>query len=167
MKLFESEDINNIFYLRNMLIITKEKLKIDLKLDINKFIHDTGIYHALIGKLKNYNLLDFIINDEYYNSPSYKKKVYRSLEILKGIDISSLDDKFYRQWKKIKWEQIFPDEYNLFNEKIVEFINDLNDFKILFKLYDKSNNENQYSFESKALELMQNKMEVLLKTYNP
>ena len=91
-----------------MLIIKKEKLKIDLKLDINKFIHDTGIYHALIGKLKNNDLLYFIINDVFYNSPSYNKKIYRSLDILKGIDISSLDDNFYKQWKIIKWEQFFP-----------------------------------------------------------
>ena len=165
-KLFESEDINNFFYLKKMINITKEKLKIDLKIDMNKLIHETGIYQALIGKLKNKNLLQFIVNDEYYNSPAYKKKIYRSLDILKGIDISTLDDDFYKQWKKIKWEDIFPDEFNLFYEKILEFINDLNDFKILFKLLDKSNNENQYDFDSKALELMQNKMEFLLKSYN-
>ena len=111
--------------------------------------------------MKNNHLLDFSISkEEYYISSTYKK--FRSPEILNGLDISSFDDDFYKKWKAINWNEIFKEQKFSFYEKILTFIKDLNDFNILYKLFDL--NEIKDNF---VIELLQKKILELYKIYNP
>ena len=127
---FNSINIDNLIKIKEMLSFSKNNsISINLKIDINKVIHENGILFSSIGKLKNNDLLDFItLKDDFYILPAYKKS--RSLEILNGLDISSFDNKFYKKWKKINWNEIFKEQNVLFYEKILTFIKDLKDFNI-------------------------------------
>jgi len=159
---FDEIDIDNLIKVKGMINFSKKfSININLKIEINKIVHENGLLFASNGKLKNTNLLDFITSkDEYYILPAYKK--LRSLNILNGLDISSFDDKFYEKWKTINWNDIFKEQKFSFYEKILAFIKDLNDFSIFYKLFDL--NEIQYNF---VIELLQKKIFELYKNYNP
>ncbi len=71
----------------------------EYKNNFNELIHETGTYLAKNGLLKNIDLLEFIKTDIYFYDKKYEKK--RSIDILNGIDISSLKNNFFRYWKNI------------------------------------------------------------------
>ena len=156
---FNSVNIDNLIIIKKMISFSKNNsININLNIDINKIIHENGILFSSIGKLKNNDLLDFItLKDDYYILSEYKK--FRSLEILNGLDISSFDDNFYEKWKKINWNEIFKEQKVLFYEKILACIIDLNEFKILYKLFDLKHNF--------VIELLQKKIIELFENYNP
>ena len=156
---FNSVNIDNLIIIKKMISFSKNNsININLNIDINKIIHENGILFSSIGKLKNNDLLDFItLKDDYYILSEYKK--FRSLEILDGLDISSFDDNFYEKWKKINWNEIFKEQKVLFYEKILACIIDLNEFKILYKLFDLKHNF--------VIELLQKKIIELFENYNP
>ena len=157
---YNKVSIDNLIKVKEMIIFSKNNsININLQSDINNIIHKNGILFSSNGTLKNNDLLDFITSkDEYYISSKYQK--LRSLDILNGLDISSFDDEFYEKWKKIKWNDIFKDQKVPFYEKILIFIKDLNDFNILYKLFDLKNIDNI------VIELLQNKIVELYKNYN-
>jgi len=159
---FNSISIDNLIKVKEMILFSKKNsINLNLTFDINAIIHENGVLFSSSGKLKNNDLLDFIIlKDEYYISSSYQK--FRSLDILNGLDISSFDDKFYEKWKKIKWNDIFKEQKISFYEKILTFIKNLNDFNIFYKLFDL--NEIKDNF---IIELLQKKIVELYKNYNP
>ena len=132
----EQKNLNNLIDLRN---IIENILKIDAKFECNfqldKIIHNCGILYAKNGKLKNIELLGFISTDNFYNDDSHKSKEDRSLEILDGIDINSLDETFFKKWKKIPWDKIFENQFNEFLEKIASFIKQMKHFKFLFLFF--------------------------------
>ena len=167
---FNNSNVDNLFYIHDMIKFTRSKFKnaINLKnININSIIHDTGIHLASTGKMKNIEVLNFLSKDEYYNSKQYNNTIYRSLDIFKGIDISSLNDEFFKKWKEINWYYIFSDQYYTFYQIIIDLIKDLNDFNKLFKLCDKSKNDNEYNFDTYVLKLIQEKFLDLYKSYNP
>ena len=132
----EQKNLNNLIDLRN---IIENILKIDAKFECNfqldKIIHNCGILYAKNGKLKNIELLGFISTDNFYNDDSHKSKEDRSLEILEGIDINSLDETFFKKWKKIPWDKIFENQFNEFLEKIASFIKQMKHFRFLFLFF--------------------------------
>ena len=166
---FNEKNLDNLFYIKDIIKYSKEKIKeFDLKdINIDRIIHDTGLKLVLIGELKNIKLLKFIQNDEFYNSVIYKKKTYRSLSILNGLDIKGFDEAFYTKWKEINWNEIFNEQYVDFLDKISELIFDKKDFKILFKLFNKSKDDVSYDFHPHAIILLQNKFIELYKNYTP
>ena len=159
---FDTIDIDSLIKVKEMINFSKKfSININLKNDIIKIVHENGLLFSTYGKLKNINLLDFITSkDEYYILPAYKK--LRSPDILNGLDISSFDDDFYKKWKSINWNDIFKEQKFSFYEKILTFIKDLNDFNILYKLFDL--NEIQ---ENNVIEQLQKKIVELYKNYNP
>ena len=159
---FDEIDIDNLIKVKGMINFSKQfSININLKNDIIKIVHENGLLFASNGKLKNTNLLDFITSkDEYYILPAYKK--LRSPEILNGLDISSFDDEFYKKWKSINWNDIFKEQKFSFYEKVLSFIKDLNDFNILYKLFDLSQIQ-----ENALIEQLQRKILELYKNYNP
>ena len=162
---FKNSNVDNLFCIGEMIKETKDYAKNNI--NINTIIHDTGIHLASTGKIKNIEVLNFLSKDEYYNSSYYKNIIYRSLDILKGIDISSLNDDFFEKWKKTNLNNIFSEQYNSFCQIIIDKIKDLNEFNLLFKLCDNSKNNNQPIFDLYALKLIQNKFLDLYKSYNP
>ena len=126
-------------------------------IDIDRLIHETGLSLSKNHKLQNIEILNFIQKDVYYNdSSNYGKKIYRPLDILNGLDIKSFNDEFYLEWRKIDWNKIFEDQYfDGFLVRVANLIDNLDNFKILFKLFDISKNPNQQDFNLYSLVTMQ------------
>ena len=159
---FDTINIENLIKIKDMISYSKKNsININLKNDINKIVHENGLLFSTNGKLKNNNLLDFIISkDEYYISSTYKK--LRSLDILNGLEISSFTDEFYKKWKVVDWNDIFKEQKISFYEKILTFIKDLNDFNILYKLFDLNEIK-----DNLVIELLQKKILELYRNFNP
>ena len=60
----------------------------------------------------------------------------RSIDILNGIDISSLEKNFFKIWKIINFYNIFRNNFNKFLKKISLLIKEMKDFGLLFSFYD-------------------------------
>ena len=131
------------------------------KVNINELIHESGIYLAKKGLLKNLNLLKFIKNDEYSYDDINGKTKY-SIDILNGIDISSLENKFFKIWKNINFELVFKNDFNNFMKKISSLIKEMKDFGLLFSFYD-FYQDNEYKYES--ISYMQKRFIEIFDTY--
>ena len=95
--------------------------------------------------LKNLNLLEFLKIDIYYHDKKYENK--RNIDILDGIDISSLEKNFFLTWKQINFYFIFKNNFNDFMRKIALLIKEMKDFNLLFSFYD-FYQENEYKYQS-------------------
>ena len=155
-KFFEEKNFSNyksLFYIKEIKDFSK---KINNKLleipsnNLDKIFHESGLALCNTFYFSNIELLKFIQKDEYNSS--------LPLSIFYILDIKSFDETFYLEWKKIKWQKIFDKgKYLQFLKLIADFIHDINDFGILFKLFDISNNNNQPDYEVNALITMKNK----------
>ena len=166
---FNGKNLNNLFYLKDIISFSEHNIKdFALKdINLNRIIHENGLDFAFKGELKNLNLLEFIEKDEFYNNINYSKKQYRSLNILKGLDIKEFDEAFYSKWKKINWKSIFNEQYIYFLEKISGLIFNKKYFKIMFKLFNLSGNDLLYDFHPHGITLLQKKFIELYKNYIP
>ena len=167
-KLNEGKNVENLIYIQKITKFMKENVdkKLEMK-DLNEIIHNTGLKLSREHSLKNNDILKFIKIDEFYNSREYNKKIYRSLDILNGLEINSFDDQFYSNWKTIDWYYTFDEQYYDFIKKVSDLIKDMKDFDILFKLFDISKNNNQQDYHQYSLNIMQSKFCELLKNYDP
>ena len=137
------------------------RFKIKYK-NIDSLLHENALNFVKSGKLKNKELLDFIQIDEFYHNKLYDKSIYRPLDILDGIDISSLNEDFFDTWKQMNFNKIFESQKVDFYKKISTFINEMKDFSLLFSFYQIST-ENDYSYE--AILDMQNRFIEIFNTY--
>ena len=147
-------------------LIKKNDKKFEFKYndkDMNQVIHDTGIELINRGEMKNNAILDFITSDIYYNSEQFNKSYYRTPDVLNGIDINTLDDKFFVTWLTMNFNKIFGYNLNLFYEKITGFIKEMKDFGLLFKFF-LYNNEKEYKTD--VLKIMKKKYIELFPTLN-
>jgi len=97
---------NDMKNVRNLVLID-EAIKLYKKVDkssnlknfeLEKKIHETGLDAIKKGELKNEALLDFIENEDiYFKDRKYENKKDRTLEVLNGIDLETVDDKFYEK----------------------------------------------------------------------
>ena len=158
-------NLNNLILLKGIIEAIKKsdnKFKIKYK-KFDSLIHDNGLAFVKSGKLKNKELLEFIQIDEFYHNKQYDKAIYRPLEILDGIDISSLNEDFFDIWKNMKFNKIFDSQKDEFLKKISTFINEMKDFSLLFSFYQISI-ENDYSYD--AISDMQNRFIEIFNTYS-
>jgi len=168
-KFYEGKNLENLFIIKEIGTFMKDNVdqKFEIK-DLNEKIHETGIIYSNKHTLKNNDILEFIKKDEYYNSKEYNKKIYRSLDILNGLDINTFDDEFYLNWKARDWYITFDEQYYDFIKKISDLIKDMKDFDILFKLFDLSKDKNQPDYHQYSLNIMQSKFcELQKKNYDP
>ena len=127
---------------------------------LDDLIHENGINLAKKGQLKNINLLEFIKTDVYFHDKKYENK--RSIDIIDGIDISSLENNFFITWKNINFEMIFKNNYNNFIKKIALLIKEMKDFGLLFSFYDLYQ-DSEYKYES--IFCMQKRFSEIFYTY--
>ena len=120
------------------------------KNNLNDLIHENGVNLAKKGLLKNINLLEFIKIDVYYHEKNYESK--RSIDILNGIDISSLEEKFFKTWKQINFCQIFKNNLNNFLKKVSLLVKEMKDFGLLFSFY-MFFQDKEYKYESIHLQM--------------
>ena len=137
-------NFQNLIILNNI-IVTLKALDKDFKCQKNMdlIIHDTGLNLVKNGLLKNKQLLDFIRQDVFYQSKLYKNPMYKPLNVFDGIDILTLDDKFYENWRKMEFYKIFEANFSDFTDKIASLIKEMKDFKILLKLLSSEKGTNE------------------------
>ena len=135
--------------------------------DIDKLYHKNGLVLIINGKLKNMEIINFFKLNNYYNNSNKYSSKYQSLHILNGLDINCFDEQFYLEWKKIKWKDIFEYKYKNFIKKILDLVNDMKYFNILFKLLDESENNLEYDFNLNSLDGMMNKFIQLMEINKP
>ena len=141
--------------------IKKADKKYKLKYNLDKLVHENGLAFVRQGKLKNAELLDFIKIDEFYHNRSYERAFYRPLEILDGIDISTLNEEFYEKWKQMNFYKIFDSQFHKYLKKVSLFIKEIKDFSLLFYFYVSNNND----YKDDAVSSMQNRFIEIFNTY--
>ena len=132
-----NSNIDNLKYLNDIILaIKKMDKKYQTNYRIEFLIHDTTLTLIEKKKLSNMEILDFISKDNYYTDKQYKKmNMYRPLKVFNGIDISSLDEDFFKKWNEINFNEIFEEQFEDFSKKIASLINEMKNFKLLFKLF--------------------------------
>ena len=123
-------------------------------------IHETGLKLIQGGKIKNSELLDFILKDEYYHKKEYASQ--RSLEIFDGIDITSLNENFFKNWKRINFKAIFEKKIEEFLKKISSLIKEMKDFGLLFSFFEFYQDK---EIDDNCIQIMQEKFIELFRTY--
>jgi len=132
--------LNNIIY-----NYKKYDSSFQCKDNIDELIHQNGIFLAKKGLLKNINLLEFIEYDTYFHNKKYESK--RTIDILNGIDISSLEKNFFKKWKNINFYNVFSNNFKSFMRKIALLIKEMKNFGLLFSFYD-FYQDSEYKYES-------------------
>ena len=85
------------------------------------------------------------------------------MEILDGIDISSLENDFFKKWKEINFCEIFDFDLSEFLRKISFNIKEMKDFELIFSFYD-FYKDTEYKFE--YIMNMQNRFMEIFDTYS-
>ena len=93
---------------------------------IDKLIHEDGLELIKKKKLTNLQILDFISKDVFYNNDCYKKKFYRNINVFDGIDITSLNDEFFKKWNEIDFNKMFENNIIEYSKKIGSIIKNTN-----------------------------------------
>ena len=129
--------------------------------NLNELIHETGMHLIKKGLLKNIEVLEFIIADIYFHDENFVDR--RSLDILKGIDIFSLEKNFFKTWKSINFYHIFKNNFNEFLKQIALLIKEIKDFGLLFSFYNFFQDVD-YKYES--IYCMQKRFAEIFDTYS-
>jgi len=156
------DNFGNIGLIKN--IIENYKIfdkSFEYKDNLNELIHVNGMHLIKKGLLKNINLLEFIKKDIYFHDKKYESK--RSIDILNGIDISSLEKNFFKKWKNINFNIIFRNNFINFMRKIALLIKEMKDFGLLFSFYS-FYQEDEYNYES--ISYMQKRFIEIINTYS-
>jgi len=127
--------LNNCIQLNNIIFILREYNN-DFKLNnnMNKEVLKIGLDFSKNKNFENLELLEFITKNTYYKEYNYEKAIYRDINILNGIKIDSIDDKFKEKWKDINWILIFKSQEKLFFDNICSLPKNLEQFNLLFEL---------------------------------
>ena len=165
---FNNKNLNVLIHLEKiinkLMVKQKEGQKVSSCNFIYKFIHETGLNMAINHKFKNNKeLLEFIKEkDRFYYSDKYKEK---DLRIFTGMKLSELlQDNSIKFWKEIDFYQIFDEnQYKEFQEIIISLVRNIEQFNLLFQLFDYSNNK---IFNGDTIFLFKNKYLSLIKNYN-
>ena len=154
---FKQNKILYLFYLRTIYQSMKEKLS-DFKMkNFDDIILKNAIELSNKKQLKSIEILDI-----YSQISAYDLKNAHSIDILEGLDASTFNDEFYEKWKKINWNEILGNQYKKFLEKIANIIKEIDNFKVLLKLFNMSKNDESKEFHANALSIMQKKFIDLL-----
>ena len=139
----KNSNIENLTFINQMLIyIQKIDKKFEIKYKLDNIIHETGLNLIKNKVLKNLEILDFISTDDYYQKKEYIHPMYRKLEIFDGIDITSVDDKFFKQWNYNNFQVMFQNQFKEFSKKIASLIKEMKDFGLIFKFFKITLNNN-------------------------
>ena len=162
-ELYDKINLDNLILLKHIIeSIKKIETNFKCKYKIEKIIHNNGIEFAKNKKLKNNNVLDFISKDEIFNNNISKKKDDNLLEIFDGIDINSLENDFFKNWKKINFPKIFNYDFTSFLNKISSLIKEMKDFGLLFSFFNFFQDK---EIRPECVIVMQNKYKEIFNTY--
>ena len=160
---YDEVNLKNLILLKGTIeSIKKVDKKFAFKYKMDRLIHENGLAFVRQGKLKNIELLDFIKTDEFYQNRSFDKPFFRAIEILDGIDISTLNEEFIEKWNQMNFYKIFDSQLNEYLKKVSLFINEIKDFSLLYSLY-KNTTDNDYKYD--VVNVMQNRFIEIFNTY--
>ena len=131
----------------------------DHKYEWDMLVHNSILKLVKNKKLKNIDLLDIVQKDNIYYDDKYNKNDLRSLDILNGIEIESLNIEFFDKWNIMKFEECFKNNMDLFFKKITLLIKDIKNFKILFLFFNKDNNEYNNHIKKRFEEILKTEKE--------
>ena len=117
-----------------------EVINIQMNKNLVEFIHRLNFYYHKSGLelidrrlLQNNEVLDFVINDYFYYNKDVKYSA-KKIDIYKGINLETIDEKFKRKYKEINFHNIFDkSDYKQFISNIFKTINT---FETLSKVLD-------------------------------
>ena len=164
---------NDKINLKNLILIKKAVLlcqETDKKISYEKLalkykIHTTGILTIIKGELKNEELINFIENEDvYFKDKTYESKNSRPLEILKGIDLNSANEKFFESWNKSSIFKMYSFCDYEFKKELVNLVTDMKDFGKLLKLFDYKNKK---IFDNSTTALLRERFKNIITTYKP
>ena len=135
--------------------------------NIDNLFHKNGLVLIINKKLKNMEIIKYFKLNNFYKIYDFSYQKYHSLLILNGLDVTTFDEQFYLEWKKIKWKDVFEKKYEEFIQKILGLVNDMQYFNVLFKLLDESENTYNYKFDSNSLNGMSYKFLNIMDTNKP
>ena len=180
---FHNNNLENLILLKNLIMKLLKNIKTSNKANKSKkerdkekemgneadniikqlkeSIHKTGLHLARYQQLNNAEILNFLKEDKDYMKQN-KDEVENELEILQGLNLSEIDDKFLDEWKSLDLIELFGDNQNIIEESISNIISDFKNFKILGKLLKIGKNDASKGFSSNEIKLMQNKFINLL-----
>ena len=149
--------LNNCIQLNYIIFILREYNN-DFKLNnnLNKEVLKLGLEFSKNKNFGNVELLDFINKNTYYKEYNYEKAIYRDINILTGLRVENIDDKFKEKWKDTNWILIFKSQEKLFFENICSLPKNLDHFNLLFELLY---NDKKYEYyKSDILMIIQKKL---------
>jgi predicted transcriptional regulator len=165
--LYNGSNLDNLMTIKKIVIIIQTMIdkKFNIKKDLDKIIHENGIIFSKKGQLKNIKLLNFIQQDDYYTNEKCNNNIFRSLDILDGIDVSALKEEkekeeFFKKWKNFDFYKMFETQKSEFLKKIASLIKEIKYFEFLFKLYDMENDP-----KKECIEEVQKRFGELIQTY--
>ena len=133
----KNSNIENLTFLNQIIMfIKKSDKKFEIKYKLDQLIHETGLNLIKNKILKNSEILDFISTDENYQNKKYIDPMYRKLEVFDGLDISSIDDEFFKKWKKCNFKEMFGNQFKEFLNKIASLIKNMKYFGLIFKFFN-------------------------------
>ena len=124
----------NLLHLKK-LIETIQKIEKDFKVDnFYHILHETGIEFIIKKKFSNDDILNFIMDDIFYN-PKYKYiENLRVLAPLEEINLEKMTRNDIDLWKKIDWLTIFKQQRDNFFNTIISLVKSLKDFEKIFDI---------------------------------
>ena len=161
----DNEKINLLNKMINDVKVTEQDFEI--KNDLEFITHEKNIELAKEHKLNNFEILNIIKNDKFYNDDQYNSEKFRSPEILSGIDVYQINQEFIAKWKEIDFVKIFDINYYEYAKQICKLIPNISYFGLLFELLNKGKQNEFYKFDYNSISLMQYTFETLLYTYIP
>ena len=138
--------------------INDENLIIDkIHKDINKSILETALRLSKNGEMDNLKILNFVKDN---------LELKGAIEVLSGLTINKFDSEFFKVWKTINWDKLDKHDYNTFIEIIIELVDNLKDFDLLFKLFNISSDKNKVEINTLCLEKMRDKFLELFNVFD-
>ena len=130
--LSEGTNYCNLCIIQDIYYSIKESKPSFVLNDFDFKFHKNGVNFIERKKLNNIEVLDFIERDEYLKKSNlYSLFGLNESSILKGINLSDIDDIFIQKWKNIDWLNIFKDK---FFEIIYSLVEDISQISNLLKL---------------------------------
>ena len=119
----KDENLDNLLIIKEIMKLAKRNYNVHEEgIDINKYIHDTGMKLSKLKQLNNIQIFKLIKNDINYKANSKFVKEKECLDVFDGLDISSIGKENKEICKAINWIEIFGKDFIKFVEKICRLI---------------------------------------------
>ena len=126
---------NNLLFLKKELIekIQKNDKNFNLK-NFDYIFHSTGLAFINDGNFSNEQILNFIIEDNFYKKEYFYKEDFKVLSPLEAINLGKITKNESEIWKSIEWLSIFKNQENNFFSTIFSLVKNLEDFDKIIDL---------------------------------